>query len=242
MATKKTDKKPELSALAQRLSAQAGIMKKFDASPKLDNVVGVRPTGLAVLDEEVFGVGGLPKGKIIEVMGKESSGKTALALTMAGLVQKSDPNAVVKIYDAEHSWTDQWGKSMGLDLTDYPIGDQTFRRTILPTFRTAENMADQIHQELAEAPPDIIIIDSLAVLQPAQIVSKNVSDYNMNDNMARAAFLTRFFTSLLNGFLWPPGEVKNPHVSMDSSKTTLLCINHAKTRTVKAGGGTYTEW
>jgi recombination protein RecA len=245
MAKKPT--KLELSPLAQRLAAQAKIMQKFNSTPKESYVVDGRPTGLPVLDNEVFGVGGLPKGKIIEIYGKESSGKTAVAMYMAGMVQKQDPNAVVKIYDAEHAWTDAWGNSMGLDLTKYEVPQSDgsiikMRRTQIPPFKSAEHMADQIHADLAIAPPDIIIIDSLAVLQPQQVLEKNVSEYTMNDNMARARFLTSFFNSLLGGFTYPPGDKNAPEVSVDSTGTTVICINHAKLKNKRVNGKDVQEW
>lgn len=215
------------SALSKILKQQAAIMKAADCTPPENHVVEVMPTGLDVLDHEVLGVGGLPRGKIIEISGRESSGKTAFALYVAGQVQKNNPDAVVKIYDAEHSTTDAWLESMGLDLTDYGGG---IKRTIIPEFLSAEHMADQIHEELATAPPDIIIIDSLAVLMTKNLQGKDISEYNPNDNRSRAAFLTVLFNSLLNGFTYPPGGKNPKHVNLGRARSCLMCINHVKSQ------------
>jgi recombination protein RecA len=234
-----TSKKDE-GLLAKKLAAQAKIMKKFspDEDSEGGRVVGNEekliefyPTGLASFDHEVLGIGGVPKGKLIEVYGIESSGKSATAMYISAMVQAQNPTAIVKIYDAEDAWSDSWGKSMGLDLT----------RTILPDFDTAESMGDQIHADLAsEFPPEIIIIDSLAALLPEQLMDKEVSEQGMNDNMARAKYLTQLLTSLVRGFHYPPmpkktAENQHPKLPADSryirlgtTPTCVLCINHAK--------------
>jgi len=249
MATKKTGtaKKPETSLLAKKLASQAKIMKSMakdgGAGGRIPGQspenVDFRPTGLPVFDEEVLGIGGLPKGKIIEMYGKESSGKTAVFLYTAGMIQREDPSAVVKIYDAERAWTDPWGLAMGLDLN----------RVILPTFRGADAMAEQIQADLAsEYPPDIIGIDSLAVIQPSQILGKRVEDLNMNDNMARASFYTSFFNKIVDGYYWPPLKKKeklganNKFYDLKSSRTSLVCINHAKQKTESSNGQSWTVW
>lgn len=233
--------------LAKKIAAQTALMKKYSMDggsggriPGKDKQdVSFRPTGLAVFDQEVLGIGGVPKGKIIEIYGKESSGKTALSLYIAGMVQKEDPSAIVKIYDAERAWTDPWGESMGMDLN----------RTFLPEFRGADAMGLQIQADLADDfPPDIIIIDSLAVIQPQQVLGKTLSDLNMNDNMARASFYTKFFDKIVDGYYWPAiqkGEkpsANSKFVDLKKSGTTLICINHAKQRTVGSGPMTRVEW
>jgi len=201
--------------------------------------VDFRPTGLQVFDEEVLGIGGLPKGKIVEIYGKESSGKTATFLYTAGMVQRQDPTAIVKIYDAERAWTDAWGISMGMDLN----------RVILPEFRGADAMSEQIQADLAsEYPPDIIGIDSLAVIQPSQVLGKTVEDLNMNDNMARASFYTIFFNKIIDGYYWPPLKKKeklgkdHKFHDLKSSRTTLMCVNHAKQKTESKNGQSWTVW
>lgn len=252
MATKEEKPKPkqtpEQMLLAKKLAAAAAIMKKYGASEA--NPAGgrlasdlrelkVQPTGIDTLDNEVFGVGGLPKGRLVELYGIESSGKTALALFLMGKVQAYNPTAIVKFYDAEHSWTDPWAASMGI----------VPERTLLPEFWGAENMGSQIFADLAsEFPPDIIVIDSLAVLQPEGLMIKDVADHTMKDNLARADYLTKFFNRLTDGFYYPASgkDGKIPagakHIKLSQTETTVICINHAKQRTVKSGSNTYTEW
>lgn len=233
--------------LAKKIAAQTRLMKTHAMDRgsggripgKEREEIAFRSTGLEVLDREVLGIGGVPKGKIIEVYGKESSGKTALSLYIAGKVQQEDPTATVKIYDAERAWTDTWGESMGIDLN----------RTFIPEFRGADAMGTQIQADIAdEFPPDIIIIDSLAVIQPQQVLGKTVDNLNMNDNMARATFYTNFFNKIVDGYYWPAlskGESpssKHKFCDLKKSGTTLICINHAKQKTVGSGPMTRVEW
>jgi len=248
--TKKTSntKKPEELLLAKKLAAQAGIMKKYGSSemcPEGGRVasqlkaIESYPTGLSIFDNEVLGIGGLPKGRIIEVYGIKSSGKSALTMHLGAGVQRQDLSAIVKLYDLEDAWTDTWGASMGLDLY----------RTFLPETKGAENMAEQIHADLAsEFPPDVIIIDSIAVTQPTKVQEKEIKDRSMKDNLGRSDFLTKFFDGLVDGFYYPSAgkDGKLPKGSkfmkLKYTPTTILCVNHAKQRTKVAGGRTITEW
>ena len=248
--TKAPTKKPEESIIAKKLAAQVAIMKKYGATTGMASGgctlgevadVGYYPTGLPVFDSNVIGIGGLPKGCVVEVYGIKSSGKSALAMFLAAMVQKKDPLAFVKLYYLEGKVVPKWYLDMGLDP----------RRTLIPETKGSENMANQIHADLAsENPPEIIIIDSIAVTTPESVKEKSIEDRTMRDNLARASFLTDFFNSLTDGFYFPPKQKKPPknappqkHVKLKNTPTCILCINHAKTRTkVIAPGKSITEW
>jgi recombination protein RecA len=243
----KESKEPN-KLLEKRLEKQLALIKKHGATqydPEGGCVASkkkpleVFPTGLDILDHEVIGAGGLPKGRLLEIFGLQSSGKSALAMFLAGRVQQTNPNALVKFYDLEHSFIPSWGKSMGMDLD----------RTIIVEPFGAESMAEQIKEELSDPqPPEIIIIDSLAVLTPESVMEKDIKDYSMRDNMARADFLTKFFNSLVAGFWYPPADANGKvskdaiQVTLGSRPTTIFCVNHAKIRTKTAGNRSYTEW
>jgi recombination protein RecA len=237
-----------MANLSEKLAEQAKIMKKYGGTAdrpdggrvaSTNEPVEYYSTGLDIFDNTVLGIGGLPKGRIVELYGIKSSGKTALALHLAAAVQKQQEDAIVKIYDLESSWTDTWGESMGLDLS----------RVFLPEVWGSENMADQIHADLASKyPPEIIIIDSVAVTQPKSVKEKNIEDRTMKDNLARASFLTGFFDSLTDGFFYPPknsqGKLSKDsrHIKLRHTPTTILCINHAKQRTKMVGARPILEW
>lgn len=227
--------------LAKKLAAMAKIMDKHGGGQfaSTETKIKYTPTGLPVFDNEVIGIGGLPQGKIVEVYGVKSSGKTALALHLGAATQKQDPYATVKLYDIERAWTDPWGRSMGLD----------FDRLARPRITTAEAVSDQICEDLAsETPPDVIILDSIAVITPEGVSSKAVRQESMHDNYARSTFLTRFFNKIVGGFWFPfvnskgerPKDAK--FVCLGDTPTCILCINHAKVKTKQVGGRTITEW
>lgn len=251
MAAKKEKapaKKPEDTIIAKKLAAQAKIMKQYGATTgmaaggcSLGDVedVGCYPTGLDVFDNSVIGIGGLPKGCVLEVYGIKSSGKSALSMYLAAMVQKNDPMAIVKIYYLEGKVVPKWYLDMGLDP----------QRTLIPETKGSENMAEQIKADLAsEFPPEIIIIDSIAVTTPEAVKEKEIKDLSMKDNYARSDFLTKFFNSLIDGFKYPPKVGKETpknqkHVKLKYTPTCIMCINHAKTRTKSIGGGrTMVEW
>ena len=255
--------KPQESLLARKLAAQAVMIKKYSAVG--GSASGLKPplpypTGLEVFDKEVLGIGGLPKGRIIEVYGPKSSGKSALAMHLAGAAQKLDPTITVKIYDVESSFTRKWGQAMGLDVgeetdaddDDFKKGVQRFGRTTVVRGLSAEETAAMIKEDLSlgELAPNIIIIDSVAVLNPEQVMAKDNEDLSMHDNYALAKFLTEFLKSITGGWYWPPagnhGKDKlsstAKKISLADTETTIICINHAKERTKTAQGNTYIVW
>jgi len=242
------------SLLARKLAAQAKLIKKMGATGCVGTALkppDFYPTGLPVFDREVLGIGGLPKGRIIEIYGPKSSGKSALSFKLAGAVQAQDLTAIVKIYDVEHSCTSAWLQSMGLDLSrTIVIGspDETISEESRPL--SAEEIGTMIQADISmgELAPSIIILDSIAVLQPEGVMETEFEDRNMRDNLARADFLTKFFDSLTGGFYYP-GANKDGKLPDDAKKysiggttTCLLCINHAKERTKKVGPKTFVEW
>lgn len=241
--------KPQETLLAKKLANQIKILAKhggdvFDPTGGclLKDLPDTKflPTGLPVFDEEVLGIGGIAQGKFTEIYGMKSSGKSALSMFLAGTVQKTNLMAMVKVYDLETSMTKPWGIALGLDPS----------RTLIAKVKNAETMADQIMEDLAsEYPPEIIIIDSIAVVQAENVASKAIKDRTMKDNLARSTFLTQFFDTITAGYLFPPlakGHKKTAQhkmVRLGDCPTAIICINHAKLRTKTIGGGkTIQEW
>ena len=251
---------PVLSAeakklLARKMAAQTNLISKMGVTGCVASALKAPefyPTGLPVFDREVLGIGGLPKGRIIEVYGPKSSGKSALSYHLSGKVQAQDPCAIVKIYDREHSCTAAWLKSMGLDLDrTIVIGspDEQLGAETKPL--SAEDMSEMIHADLAmgELAPAIIIIDSIAVIQTATVMETAIEDRTMRDNLERSSFLTKFFDGLTDGFYYPAADDKGKlpagakSYNIGGTQTCLVCINHAKERQKSIGGGkTITEW
>src|SRR5438046_2882319 len=113
------------------------------------------PTGSLSLDVALGGQG-IPRGRIIEVFGPESSGKTTLALHVAAQAQKS--GGIAAMSDAEHAFDPSWGKKLGVQLD-----------TLLVSQPNSGEEAMQITEMLVKSNAvDVIVVDSVAALVPKQ--------------------------------------------------------------------------
>jgi RecA/RadA recombinase len=144
------------------------------------------------------------------------------------------------------------GEETDEDDIDFKKGVQRFGRTTVVRGLSAEEVAAMIKEDLSlgELTPNIIIIDSVAVLNPEQVMKKDNEDLSMNDNYALAKFLTEFLKSVTGGWYWPPaGNHGKDKLSSSAKKicladtnTTIININHAKQKTESANGKTWTVW
>lgn len=135
-------------------------MKLGDNNAKM--AVEVVPTGSLSLDL-ALGVGGLPKGRIVEVYGPESSGKTTVALHMVAEVQKR--GGIAGYVDAEHAMDPTYAKALGVDIDNLYISQPDDGRT--GSWKSPETM-------VRSGAIDIVIVDSVAALVPrAEIEGAN---------------------------------------------------------------------
>lgn len=138
-----------LDGLNKKMGAGAG----FILSDKTAEAVEVIPSGIPVLDR-ALGVGGLPKGRIIEVYGMESSGKTTLAIQFAAQCQKA--GGVVHFIDAEHALDVQYASVLGMDES----------RTIISQPESGEECLEIASYAVESGCVDLVIVDSVAALVP----------------------------------------------------------------------------
>ncbi|MCI9217590.1 recombinase RecA [Lachnospiraceae bacterium 42-17] len=158
------DKKKALDAAIAKLEKDFGkgtVMKLGD--PAAQVVVETIPTGSLSLDI-ALGLGGVPKGRIVEVYGPESSGKTTVALHMISEVQKR--GGIAGFIDAEHALDPVYAKNIGVDIDELYIsqpdsGDQALE--------IAETM-------VRSGAMDIVVIDSVAALVPRQEIEGDMGD------------------------------------------------------------------
>ena len=113
------------------------------------------PTGSIALDL-ALGIGGLPKGRIIEIYGPESSGKTTLALSVVAQVQKQDGQAA--FIDAEHALDPIYAKALGVDIENMLVSQPD----------SGEQALEICDALVRSGAVDIIVIDSVAALVPQQ--------------------------------------------------------------------------
>ncbi|MFH1093244.1 MAG: recombinase RecA [Candidatus Omnitrophota bacterium] len=141
-----------------------GSIMKLGQDTKLD--VAIIPTGALSLDI-ALGVGGFPRGRIVEVYGPEASGKTTLSLSVAAQAQKM--GGVAAFIDAEHAFDPTYAKKLGLNLDDLLISQPD-------TGEQALEIAETLVRSNAV---DIIIIDSVAALTPRAEIEGDMGDSHM---------------------------------------------------------------
>ena len=164
MANIHDDKKKALDAAIAKLEKDFGkgtVMKLGDPSAQV--AVETIPTGSLSLDI-ALGLGGVPKGRIVEIYGPESSGKTTVALHMISEVQKR--GGIAGFVDAEHALDPAYAKNIGVDIDELYVsqpdsGDQALE--------IAETM-------VRSGAMDIIVIDSVAALVPRQEIEGDMGD------------------------------------------------------------------
>ena len=138
-----------------------GSVMKLGASEHMQ--VEVIPTGCLHLDF-ALGVGGLPKGRIIEIYGPESSGKTTLALQTVAEAQKLGGTAA--FIDAEHALDPVYAKALGVDIDELYVSQPD----------NGEQALDITEALVRSGAIDIVVIDSVAALVPKQEIEGDMGD------------------------------------------------------------------
>ena len=158
-----TDKKKALeTALAQieKTYGKGSVMRLGD-NPVMN--VDCIPTGSLSLDL-ALGIGGVPRGRIIEIYGPESSGKTTLALHIIAEAQKRGGEAA--FIDAEHALDPEWARTLGVDVD-----------SLLVSQPDCGEQALQITEALINSGAlDVIVVDSVAALTPKSEIDGNMGD------------------------------------------------------------------
>jgi recombination protein RecA len=163
----KLDKAKALDLATKQIERQFGlgaIMKLGDAPKHVEG--GVISTGSLGLDI-ALGVGGIPRGRIAEIYGPESSGKTTLALHLIAEAQKAGGKAA--IIDAEHAIDPEYASNLGVNINDLLISQPD-------TGEQALEIAEMLVRSNAI---DIVVIDSVAALVPKAEIEGEMGDSHM---------------------------------------------------------------
>ena len=158
-----SDKKAALESVLSRIERECGkgSIMRLGESPALN--VSAVSTGSLSLDF-ALGVGGIPRGRITEIYGPESSGKTTIALHVIAEVQKQGGYAA--FIDAEHALDPVYAKKLGVDTAELLVSQPDYGEQAL-----------EIADELASSGAiDIIVIDSVAALVPRQEIEGDMGD------------------------------------------------------------------
>ncbi|MGL4403257.1 MAG: recombinase RecA [Fusobacteriaceae bacterium] len=168
------------------------------------------PTGSIKLDL-ALGIGGVPKGRVIEVYGAESSGKTTIALHIIAEAQKK--GGVAAFIDAEHALDPIYAKALGVDIDELLISQPDYGEQAL-------DIADVLVRSGAI---DVIVIDSVAALVPKVEIDGEMSDQQMG---LQARLMSKALRKLTG--------------NMNKSKTTVIFINQIRDKIGGFGFGPQT--
>ena len=173
MAKKKTTKKEEnvkdnkaVDAVVDEIRTKFGdgmLMKLGDAR-RVD--VATVPTGSISLDL-ALGVGGVPRGRVVEIYGPESSGKTTLALHIAANAQKA--GGVAAFVDAEHALDPDYAKKIGVKIEDLLVSQPD----------AGEQALDIVETLVQSGAVDVVVVDSVAALTPQTEIDGEMGDHHV---------------------------------------------------------------
>jgi len=160
---KQKEEKNEIKKLLEELKKEfgEGSIMTLEETPKAD--VDVISTGSPSLDL-ALGIGGLPRGRIIEIYGPESSGKTTIALSVAAQAQKEGGN--VAFIDTEHALDPEYAKRIGVDV----------EKLVLSQPDSAEDALNIVEKLVKSELFDVIIVDSVAALVPRAELEGEIGD------------------------------------------------------------------
>jgi recombination protein RecA len=185
------------TALAQ-IERQFGKGSVIKMSEKTSTPIEVIPTGSTALDM-ALGIGGLPRGRIIEIFGPESSGKTTLTLHAIANAQKA--GGIAAFIDAEHAFDAEYAKKLGVDIDALLVSQPD----------TGEQALEIMDMLVRSGALDLIVVDSVAALVPRAEIEGEMGDSHMGLQARLMSQALRKITGALS-----------------QSKTTAIFINQLR--------------
>jgi recombination protein RecA len=173
-----------------------GTIMRLGQVDKVD--VGAIPTGSISLDLAI-GVGGVPRGRIVEIFGPESSGKTTLALSIAARAQAE--GGVVAFIDAEHALDPSWAEKIGVKLDDLLVSQPSY----------GEQALDICDLLVRSNGIDVVVVDSVAALTPKAELDGDMDDSSVG---VQARMMSKAMRKLVG--------------AVSQSKTTVVFINQIR--------------
>ncbi|OQX51109.1 recombinase RecA [candidate division CPR3 bacterium 4484_211] len=195
----KNDKSEAVKLAIEQVEKQFGkgaIMKLGDRRAADD--VAVIPTGCIGLDI-ALGVGGIPRGRIVEIFGPESSGKTTLALHVAAEAQKQ--GGIVAFVDAEHALDPQYSQSLGVNIDELLLSQPD----------SGEQALEIVETLVRSGGIDLVVVDSVAALVPQAEIEGEMGDQHIG---LQARLMSQALRKLAG--------------AISKSKTTTLFLNQLR--------------
>ena len=148
----------------ERKFGKGALMKLGDHSHRLD--IAVIPTGSLALDV-ALGIGGVPRGRVVEIYGPESSGKTTLSLQIMAEAQKD--GGIAAFIDAEHALDPIYARRLGVDVDNLLVSQPD----------TGEQALEIVEMLIRSGAIDVIVVDSVAALVPRAEIEGEMGDAHM---------------------------------------------------------------
>lgn len=180
------DKLKALDAVLAQIEKAYGkgaIMKLGEEAGNID--IEVIPTGCLALDL-ALGIGGLPRGRMIEIYGPESSGKTTVALHAVAEAQKA--GGIAAFIDAEHALDPVYAKHLGVNLDELYVSQPD----------TGEQALDIVDSLVRSSAVDIIVVDSVAALTPKAEIEGDMGDAHVGLQARLMSQALRKLTAIVN--------------------------------------------
>jgi recombination protein RecA len=192
------NKKKALELALSQIEKQFGKGAIMRMGEDVHLEVEVLPTGIISLDK-ALGVGGLPRGRVIEIFGQESSGKTTLTLNI--IAQAQSEGGVAAFIDAEHAFDPTYAKLIGVKLEDLLISQPD----------TGEQALEIVEALVRSNAVDLIVVDSVAALAPRAEIEGQMGE-------SQIALQARLMSQALRKLT----------AAISKSKTCLIFINQIR--------------
>ncbi len=180
------EKLKALDAVLAQIEKQYGkgaIMKLGEAAGNTD--IETIPTGCLALDL-ALGIGGFPRGRMIEIYGPESSGKTTVALHAIAQAQKL--GGIAAFIDAEHALDPVYAKNLGVNLDELYVSQPD----------TGEQALDIVDSLVRSSAVDVIVVDSVAALTPKAEIEGDMGDSHVGLQARLMSQALRKLTAIVN--------------------------------------------
>jgi len=193
-----SDRQKALDTALAQIERQFGKGSVMKMSDRQNSIIEVIPTGSIALDI-ALGIGGLPRGRIVEIYGPESSGKTTLTLHAIANAQKA--GGICAFIDAEHAFDAEYAKKLGVDIDALLVSQPD----------TGEQALEIMDMLIRSGALDLVVVDSVAALVPRAEIEGEMGDSHMGLQARLMSQALRKITGALH-----------------QSKTTAIFINQLR--------------
>ena len=198
VAPEESQKQQAVNTAIEQIQKQfgRGAIMRFGDKPAV--VAEIIKTGILPLDV-ALGIGGIPRGRIVEIYGPEASGKTTVCLSIIAQCQKA--GGIAAFVDAEHAMDPEWAKTLGVNVEDLLISQPD----------TGEQALEIVEALVRSGGVDLVVVDSIAALVPRAEIEGDMGDSQMGLQARLMSQALRKLTGIVS-----------------KSKTTLLLTNQLR--------------